>query len=353
MKNTQNKIEPHKLLDQEKELKDLVTLCSQEIGILLGALQGELLFLQKTSLSNATAKTLSDLRQIGEEIYLLTRDLKVFSHTTVLDAELSDLSQVLLDSVDSAEKELHKKGVRVTVLAEAGSYCKVDSIAMGTAFANLILFAGYFLPENSELHISLKHSDKDIRVEIDESSSQHLPHFEEQLFHPHALREQHPAISNLCVAPSVAKYAFLNHGGNFVASFTGKNKSYLMTLPYNAAIAPMLSYPKQRKARRVRTHLLGTLLSGYASNEQIVISVISTLGAFLKVPKKEKEKAPELNQEITFTVSLHGGSKIAEVRGRVANMSAAEDYYGLGLEFIEVEDKGKLLIGEIIRHSLA
>ncbi len=351
MKNARANNFSHHKLDSEKELKDLVTLCSEEIGLLLGVMQGELLFLQQSPHQNVGSKTFLDMRNVGENVLLLARNLKIFSNTSVLDSELNDLSHLLLVSIDSVEKELHAKGVRLTVLAEAGSYCKVDSSALQTAFTNLVLFIGHFLPQNSELHISLKHTENEVIIEMTEDKSLLNPHFEEQLFHPHALREEHPSLNSLCIAPSVAKFAFLNHGGSFELKTDAKVRHYTMRLPYDANVSPKLSYPKQRRVRRIKTHLRCELSGEKKTSEDPVVSIISTLGLFLKLPKNQTPP-PELNQELSFLLKLNEGNKIANVRARVANMHAMDKYYGLGLEFIEVEERGKTLIEEIVRCSL-
>lgn len=332
------------------EREDFSAFAIQELGSLLGTLQGELKYALVQPESQA--QTIRQAIEISEKILLITRNIKLFSlHNPVVHSP-KDVSQILLDSMDHVEKELLKNGTHLTVLAEAGVSLNANPDVLFTVFSNLALFISNLTHSKNELNVSLKHSQKEIVVEFHLQDVALAEPILSHLGNPFALRDLAPQLSFLSLVYGSSKCAVENLGGTLKVLSSKTGTQYLITFPFDESHSKALSFPQKRKAKRVRTHLLCQAQLTPTLQSEGVISIISTHGAYIKLLKNDETYSPELHANLSLEIALVGHKDIKINQAKIANLSQSTSHWGIGIEFLEVEPKGKIILQELIRCNI-
>ncbi len=338
--------------NSDDSLKDSISYGTQELGTLLGALNGELKFGLSQNLSQT--QTLQNALQLSEKILLISKSLKLFSLLNGMDHEPKDLSQILLESMDSVEKDLLNSGTHLTVLAEAGISLRSNPEVLFTVFSQVALFSSALASElkSRDLHVSLKHNSTEIEVEfhlnafcLEDSIATHLEN-------PYALRDLAPHLSFLGLAFASAKAAVESHGGFIEVHASHNGTRFTIIFPCNETNSTAVPYAHKRQAKRVRTHLLCNAKLEVLGNLSGTVSIISTHGAYLKLENPKGLVAPKVHSDITLEIHLPGTNSIQVTRAKIANLHSSTSQVGIGIEFFEVEPKGRLILEEMVRCSI-
>lgn len=346
--------------EAEKHLRLFCDATSHELATVLGTLVGELDYALSTT--NSAAKERSTLTAVAaaERALSLARNLRYFSVHTQLNTEIHDVSQIVLDSVELVEKELELFKIKITVLAEAATYGLVDAGAIQQIVLNLLASARRTMPKGGTITLSLRRTENQIELKCADTGHG-IPEREiETMFEPYAGKKTDGAtpleglfqVHNLGL--SVSKALVDAHGGDItVDSKVGMGTAISINIPYDPKLVRISPFPEERRFRRIHLKMpVELFLSRGQTSLRTELTTLSIGGCFTRITDSIASPLPEINDSLSIRIHYFGNEVLEIGRCRIASVSWAGVHSGLGIEFMELDGRGRKVLEAIVKsHS--
>lgn len=355
--NTAPKKAEPKAFDIEKHLRLFSEATGRELATVLAAISGELDFALTTNPDKVQEKSMTMALAAAERALSLARNLRYFSVHTRLNLQVLDISQVVLDTVELVEKELELNQIKIAVLAEAGTYARVDGGAIQQLILNLLAQARRTLPKGGQITLSLRQISDKLEIKCSDTGHGIAERDMEAVFEPYGLRPDGKAASTDVhqLGLAVSKALVEAHGGEInVQSRIGSGTSVLVHLPYDPEVSKPEPFSEERRFRRIQLSLPVELLF---SRGQVAIkselTILSAGGCFTRISDPGSQPLPEINDTLSVRINYFSEAVIDIPRARVASVSWAGIHSGIGVEFVDVGERARRLLNAIVKsHSL-
>jgi hypothetical protein len=291
----------------------------------------------------------------AQEAMSLARNLKYFAVQTRLDFTTTDLSQIVLDTVEMVEQDFEIRKIKFTVFAEAGTFASVDANGIQQAFLNILVDAADRMPQGGNITLLLKRHSKKIEVQytvtptaVPTPLQQSSPASQK---HAGDTEEETSPLRNLSM--TVARALVEAHGGDLTVQNLPNGISVLLELPLPEKTAHPSPYPYERRFRRIQVQMPVevTFVNGQTTL-RTDISVISVGGCYIRIPEAKLMRLPELNETVAIRLYYFGSETIEIPRARIASVAWAGSQSGIGIDFMEVGPKANRLLHAIVKtHS--
>lgn len=344
--------------EAEKHLRTFCDATSHELATVLGTLVGELDYALTTE--NAISKERATMTAVAaaERALSLARNLRYFSVHTKLHTEVSDLSQIVLDSVELIEKELELGSVKITVLAEAATYGLVDPGAIQQVVLNLLANARRSMPKGGQITLSLRRTDNSIELKCSDNGHGIAERDLDYVFEPYATQKPEDSAPEFAILPqvhnlglSVSKALIDAHGGDIhIDSKIGMGTSITVHLPYDPKLINTTNFPEGRRFRRIALSLpVEVFLAKGQSQLKTSLTTLSIGGCFTRITDAVVSPLPELNDSVSVRIHYFGNEVLEVPRARIASVSWAGTHSGLGIEFLELDGRARKLLEAIVK----
>jgi hypothetical protein len=342
----------------EKNLRQFCELTSQELSSRLGAIVGELDYALATPSPAVRERSMGIALSAAQEAMALSRNLKYFAVQTRLDFSTTDLSQIVLDTVEMVEQDFELKKIKFTVFAEAGTFAAVDANGIQQAFLNILVDAADRMPNGGNITLLLKQHSKKIEVQYTVNPTRPAPNTQEGDQQPvpkhpndRDTDEEKSPLRNLSM--TVARALVEAHGGEITVQNTTTGHSVLIELPFPAKNSRPSPFPYERRFRRIQVRMPVdiTFINGQ-NTLRTEISVISVGGCYIRIPEAKLMRLPELNETVAIRLYYYGNESVDIPRGRIASVAWAGSQSGIGIDFMEVGSRANRLLHAIVKtHS--
>lgn len=331
-----------KAYEIEKHLRHFCNNTSEELSTILGTLAGELDYaLTSQSAELQTGAIKSGMKTL-DRLMLLARNLRYFAVHTRLDTHVTDFSQTILTTLDLFDKEFRDRNIQIAAFVESGLYLRVDPLAMGQVFFNLLKNASDSMKEGGKLTLSLTKNHEMLEVCISDTGSGISKKDMEHLFEPYANQE---------LGLTVAKALIEAHGGDIIVrSSLGKGTNFILHLPYDPEIPKGESYMEKRRFRRIPIRLAAEFNEDHKSSVKTVLTTLSVGGCFLTTGSVQD--VPTVQSHVSIKIYFQDDSFIEIPKARVVSVNPNGPECGLGIEFVETGSKAKKVLQAIVKsHS--
>lgn len=341
-----------KAYEVEKHLRHFCNSTSEELLTALGCLSGELEDAAGSNDANHWQKAFQKSAKSIERLMLLSRNLRYFAVHTRLDTLVTDFSALILNTLDLFEIEFRNRKILVAAFIESGLYLRVDPLAMGQVFFNLLKSASDSMPHGGKLTLSLSKNNTQLEICISDTGSGYAPKDIETFFEPYSLQREnlHPNANHQKLGLAVSKALIEAHGGDIkVRSTLGKGTNLILSFPYDPHIPKGESYLEKRRYKRIPI-TLPTDLSYDGESVKTLLTTLSAGGCFLKV--ENAIPPPPKDSLVSLRIHLEGETILEIPKARIVSHAEKGHCYGLGLEFTELSEKAKKVLSHIVKsHS--
>lgn len=334
--------------ETERLLRDFASLTSGRLGHLLGATVGELHWALKVTDPKAQKESLTTALKAAERALGLARNLKYFASHGRLSLEPVELSQLLLDTVDVVEQEFSAAGIRVNVYAEASTYISADPQAFRHIILNLLSCSRDTLSGGGTITLSLRKLMTSVEIKISDNGKGIAAAEEEDVFEPTFQTSGSPRIRGLGLAVAKALTEDMN-GTIEVETEAGKGTSFFLTLPFDPKLDKSPPFHQRRRFRRIHIQMPAQLKLHSGLSFEVELRVLSSGGAFLKLPDDAKVLPADLEQPSALTIRYFDNQTIEVPRCWIVDMCWLGPHRGAGISFEEVSEKGQVLIASLVQ----
>jgi hypothetical protein len=317
---------------------------SHELANCLGTVVGELDFGLTSSDPLVRYRAMTVALAAAEKALTLARNLSYFATHSKLDIRRSDLSQLLLDTVELVEKDYKNRRIKVSVLVEASCHLPVDPGAIQQVLLNLFSRAAETMPQGGKLTVTLKQSSDHVEILCSDtgvgiaSIAKGSPFNDQQ--------DSRPLSSSLSVAKSLVEA----HGGELhIRSEFGAGTVYGVILPYEPQDEKGSRYVEARRCRRIESALPVEVSFAGQSPFLSELKSLSVRGCFIAVPNAHLAKLPDENKMGSLRIYYYQDQVLDIVRCRIASRSVHGGQTGLGVEFLDYDAKTRKLLTAIVK----
>jgi hypothetical protein len=346
--DTNNKKRPEGTYQAEKNLRHFCEITSQELSGRLAAIVGELDYALATPNPTVRERSMGVALHAAQEAMSLARNLKYFAVQTRLDFAMTDLSQILLDTVELVEKEFEMKQIKFSVFAEAATYGSVDPNAIQQALLNILVDASERLKAGGTLTLMLKQHSQKIEIRCTEAPSK-VPTSENPGNEIEKPEEIEPSpVHGLGML--VARALIEAHGGEIIQQTVSQGTAVMVELPFPAKNKKPTVFPYERRFRRIQVQLpVNVVFMNGQTQIHSEASVISMGGCYVRLPEAKLMRLPEVNDTISVKLFYYGNEAIEIPRARVASVAWAGSQSGIGIDFMEVGSKATRVLHAIVK----
>ncbi len=331
--------------EMEKHLREFCEISSEELGIALGTVLGEIDYALSSRQPQVRERSMLVALAAVEQAIALSRNLRYFSLHTRLEIQCNDLTNTLLDTVDLIERELEFKNIQISVRAESGLLMDIDAAAIGQAILNLMIFSAHGMVDGGKLSITLSRLKDSALLRLEDSGKTFSDTEMENLFIPY----RGPGVKSNTLGLTVARTLVESHGGEIrIESKPGHGNIFTIKLPIVGA--KKAKPPREiRKYRRVSVHIPVTLVLDSNHLLRCELSILSTGGCFARLPTSAAVALPKVNDKVTIRIHYFGEDSIEISQTVVKNLLRAGTHTGIGLEFGELSDRASKILAAIVR----
>jgi hypothetical protein len=343
-----------KQFDTEKNLRLFCDATSQELATVLATVVGELDFALSSISPASKERSMMVAVSAAERALSLARNLRYFSVHTKLNVTVVDLSQILLDTVELIEKELELNEIKITVMAEAGSFVQADPGALQQVIINLLANARKALPKGGQITLSLRQQEKMIEIRCNDTGHGISERELDYVFEPNHTAELGDVAALNRLGLAVSKALVESHGGDLtVQSRVGMGTTVSIHLPFDPKLPKPPPFIEERRFRRVPLNLpVELFLNRGQQTLRTELKTLSIGGCFTLLNDPNPSMLPELNDIVSIRIHYFGDEVFEVPKGRVANVNWAGAQSGIGIEFLELDARAKKLLAAIVKsHS--
>lgn len=334
--------------ETEKLLRDFASLTSGRLGHLLGATVGELQWALRANDPQTLKDSLSVALKAAERALGLARNLKYFASHGGLSLEPVELSQLLLDTVDIVEPEFSSNNIRVNVYAEASTFISADAQAFRHIILNLLYCSKDTLSGGGTITLSLRKLMTTVEIKLVDNGKGIEATTKEDLFEPTFQTAGSPRIRGLGLAVAKALTEDMN-GTIEVETAPGKGTCFFVTLPFDAHLDKNPPFTQKRRFRRIHVQMPAciTLASGAVFESEL--RVLSTGGAFLKLPEEAKISPNDLEQPAKLVIRYFDSQAVEIPKCWIADVCWMGPHRGAGISFEEIPAKAQVILSNIVQ----
>ncbi len=345
--------------EAEKYLRRFCASTSDELARVLATIFGEVDFALGTENVAIKDRSLSVAAAAAEHALVLARNLRYFAVHTRLDVQVTDLSQLLLDTFDLFEKDLESRNIRPTLLIETSSYVIVDPNAIQQILSNILSHASQQMTDGGKLNLTLRHNAKTVEIVCSDNAPAMSPEQLAGIFAPYPesasedFKGRQPELSKMDesgLGLSVAKALVDAHGGQLsVESSAGVGNTFTIHLPYDSSIAKPAPFTQKRRFRRARVSLLVEFSLDGSPYVRSELTTLSVSGGFIAIPDPSRVEAPQLNSRLSVRISYFWNLVLEIPVARVASVRWTGTGTGIGVEFLELGPKVRKILAAIVK----
>ena len=287
-------------------------------------------------------------QKAAERAVFLNRNLRYFSGNGNPERRQTDLSQLVLDAISQIEPELNRRNIQLEVRLEHSLYALVDTVAFEHAILSVLWFGAHQMPEGGKAFLTLHYSSRGIQLAFTEnshssnasdSSSAH------KLCSLDTLVADNMSVLGLHVARLITE----SHSGQFRCLKTSQNFTQVfLEFPAEAKLNKPHLYQEKRRFQRVMVNLNAEAHFKGQPKQRVKILVLSVGGAFIAMSQGAVERL-NTGDTLSLQILTESGSVIQVPMARVANTHPMGENSGVGVEFTEVDPKGKNLLAALVR----
>ncbi len=211
-------LEANRLLDEANKRKsDCIARASHELRTPLTSIRGALDYLiqkmERSGLDYQDLDFLIMIRRNTERLIRLVNDMldieKIESGLQELNIKESDLSPIIMESLNNFRLQAEEKGIRFSVNIPQSLPCVIDEERMRQVFTNLISNALAWSPPGETIMISAERIDGSIYVEVSDRGPGIPPEEETKIFEKFYKRSKDGTGLGLTIAKGIVEA----HGG--------------------------------------------------------------------------------------------------------------------------------------------
>lgn len=336
----------------EKHLRTFCQSTSQQLGTVLGTILGELDYALNSDNPQTREHAMRVSLQATESALRLSRNLSYFATHSKLETSISDLSQLVIDTVELIEKELEGKGVTVAVFVEANTFTQFDSNAMQQVILNLLYNACHAMPEGGRITVNLRQREAEVELRVQDTGHGVPPALIDRIFDPYFSFPE-ASLRGQGLGLAVTKALVESHGGTIqIQSREGVGSTFAITLPFDRKLPKANNYKVLRKHRRVAIEVPAEVILPQGHSLASELTTLSLGGCFVAFHEKHPAHLPDVHDSIQIKITYFGNETLIVPSARVASVSWMGPRPGIGLEFQSLDDKTKHMIHALVQsHS--
>lgn len=325
---------------------------SHELSNLLGTIAGELDY----GLSNSNAFVRNRAMNVAlaavERAINLSRNLSYFAVNPEPQLTHFDLSQMIFDTVELAEKDLRWKQIKFHVLVERARYVRVDAGALQQVLLNLFSRAHASMPQGGTLTVTLRDDGTSAWISCRDNGVGIPKQRLETLFGAASMNASQLLADTQTLELAIARSLVESQGGTIqVESKAGEGTTFAIQLPLDHAYAAPLRYEEMRKHRRVKTTLPVEVAFGTETPIHSEIVTLSVRGCFVSVPTHSLSPLPEPGSTGNLRIYYYQDQVLDISKCRIVSHSKTPA--GMGIEFIDFDSRARKLLEAIVKsHGL-
>lgn len=333
-------------IDDHSEAKNLREFCDatgRELSRIIGVVVGELDYALAEVPPNVKERSMGVALLASQRALHLVLNLRYFSTQTTLKREITDLSQLVLDTADLFEEELKIKDIEITATVENSVNLEVDDGAIQQVLFNLILNAVEAIGTKGKISLILNQNNDCVEISCSDTGHGIPASIMANIFETYS----HPKKGkHFGIGLSVSKTIVEAHGGHIELDSTeGKQTKATFTLPLPKT--PVRTFPQRRKNRRIKTNFSAEFTANGQKHHAKLV-VLSQSGCFLR-PTGVLSKIPEVNDTVKLKIFYFDEEYLTIDSGRVANVLWSQTHSGFGIEFLEYADKARKILNSILK----
>ena len=335
--------------ESEKNLRHFNKLASQEMNTLLATLLGELETAKEAPNKAEWLQQIQAAEHVAHRALFWIRNIHYFTSGISPQMELVDLSNLVFKVLEKLEGEYQRFQIEVEAKIEDSIFCLVDPYAIEQALLNLLAFPLQSGQSARKVNLSLRTFPSGIRLNFEVfTSAQDALVTQPLQFRPLALEHLTSEVAPL-LGLQVCHSILEAHSGKFSCLQTSPEELEIMLeLPLDARLNKPHLHQEKRRFPRVAVNLPGRLLSRTRSPLPVRVMVLSTGGAFVAA-SQEWVQSVQVEDRIALTILPETSSPIEITEARVANLRLQGEQSGLGLEFVQLNQKAKNLLAALVK----
>lgn len=333
--------------EAERNLRHFSAASSGELATLLANVVGELDY--ALTLTDPEARQLAIHRALAaaERAINTTRNLKYFAASTRLELRATDLSQLVLDTVDQIEGLFNQSGIQFNVVVDSGIHAVLDASAFSQAISNLLWFSYFSLPQGGKLTVAMQVSSTKMEISVGHNGTGYLPEQAEKLFDAYG---NDKSGSEQTLGLAVTKAIIESHGGEVAAhSSPGKGTNFFLTLPYRPKDQKRNLFAEKRRHRRVPVSLAAEVTLVGNRSLRSTVTTLSAGGCFVGLPLADLKEMPSVDSKLSLKLFCQGNELVVVTEARVASVVPTDSHLGLGIEFLQLDARGQKLIRALVK----
>lgn len=335
--------------ESEKNLRHFNKLASQEMNTLLATLLGELETAKEVRNKAEWHQQIQAAEQVAHRVLFWIRNIHYFTSGISPQMELVDFSNLVFKALEKFEGEYQRFKIEVEAKIEDSIFCLVDPYAIEQALLNLLAFPLQSGHSARKVNLSLRTLPSGIRLNFELfTPAQDALMTPPTQFRPLALENLTSEVAPL-LGLQVCHSIFEAHSGKFSClQAAAEEIELILELPLDARLNKPHLHQEKRRFPRVAVNLPGRLMSQTLPSFPVRVTVLSTGGAFVAASQKCIDSI-KVDDRIALTLLPETSSPIEITEARVANIRLYGEQSGLGLEFVQFNEKAKNLLAALVK----
>ncbi len=330
---------PPRNADDEK-LSAFCRTASHELGNVLGTIVGELDYGLAHTNTLVRYRAMNVAHAAAERAISLARNLAYFAVHPQVDPRSTDVSQLLLDTVEMVEKDLRHRNIKLQVLIESARTMILDPGATQQILLNLFRRSSETMPQGGKITLSLRQNGNRMQIASSDTGVGIPP---ERLSDPTSIEAQGLELA-------VAKMLVERQGGELqIESHPGDGTKYTLSFPYDPHLNLPNGFVEHRKFRRVKARLPVELSFNGKSPFTSEIRSLSIRGCFVSVGEGALGKLPQIDSTCTLRIYYYQDQVLDIAKCRIANHAPVDGTPGIGIEFVDMAARARKLLEAIVK----
>ncbi len=303
---------------------------SDELGKVLGIVTGVIDYGAHSGSSDVALEMSSSVTMATDYALTLSRNLTFIQGLLSgerLQPYKNDVAQLLMDTYMLNQKYLTHRQTVPSLIVDKSCLADVDPNAVHQVVCTLLIRSGRHVNPGGQVTVALiQHSDS-VEVAYTETKT------------PQALNLNDPDLA-------VCKMLMEAHGGTFEASSLGGETKFSMIFLAPGGVETSKGAVNKRRHRRARAKFPVDFMfkSGNDTIQTHTVN-ISVNGVLLAYPPDKYKVKPTVGQEVSLKIHCSRDRALEIPRARVA----ATLNHAFGIEFIEIDDKTRRILGGIVK----
>ncbi len=338
------------------EAEQILSFCraaSHELGNVLGTIVGELDYGLTNTNTLVRYRAMNVALAAAERAISLARNLSYFAVHPKLEIQATDLSQLIMDTIEMVEKDLRNRHIKFNVLVEAARTVEVDPPSVQQVLLNLFRRASETMPQGGNLTVGMRQHGSKLEISLSDTGVG-IPQERLDALLTTELTDRNGPLQVQDLELTVAKTLVERQGGTLkIQSIAGEGTTYKLLFPFDPqATRSGKNFTELRRFRRVHTNLAVEVSFDRQSPFLSEIQTLSTKGCFIAVMDTQSTRLPPIESTGSLRIHYYQDQVLDIAKCRIANHTRNGRTVGIGIEFIEVDSRSRKLLDAIVKsHS--